>query len=430
MRTHHEKKVKSPDPLAEKPVLIDARRAHQTGIVSYTKNGTAVLKVQRTTYRIPPVHQYDLTQATIFGLNERLTTPELSPVIDPHGNTLREAFNQEWTRYAAALERAGTGKPLDYGIYAFYARERDLVRYCPAFWHRVVAVASSSKLITDPRRRLSWMEIRSRLARTVIAVVGCSVGNNIAHAVVQDMRPDAIKLADKGFYKMENINRVRLGYRGMVGPGSERRNATDLLLRNKATVTATQLYSIDPYINVYAYEEGITPQNIARFFNGTGREPPVNIVFEEADDPRVKILIREEARRRRIPLIMLTDAGSAVQLDIMRYDKNKRLPLSHCVSDRELRRTTDAVYDNPGDRVAFFKFVDALIGTDYRKDELQRIIRMRGEIPTSTLIPQLGSTAALAGAIGAEVAARLALGHEYPKRVFFNKRTFTVRKWR
>lgn len=429
MRTLRDTQKTLMDPLAMKPALFDARRAHQTGKLSYTKNRIAVLKTKGTTYRIPLQHQYDLTQATIFGLNERLTVHEFSPVVGPGTRTLRDAFNDEWKRYAAALDRAAAGKPFDYGVYAFYAREGNLVRYCPAFWHRVVAVASNSKLIMDPKHRLTWSEIRSRFARTVVAVVGCSVGQNIAHTIVQDMRPDAIKLADKGLYKMENINRVRLGYHDLVSPGSARKHIADLLLRNKAAVTAAQLYAIDPYIDVYAYEEGITPQNVARFFGGKDGEPNIDMIFEETDDPRVKMMIREEARKRGIPLIMITDAGSAVQLDIMRYDNVKRLPLSHRISDKKLRAATDAVYDNPGDRDVFFKFVDALIGTDWRDGELDRIIRLKSEIPTSTLIPQLGSTAALAGAIGAETAARLVLGHEYPRRILFNKHTFTVRKW-
>jgi hypothetical protein len=148
-----------------------------------------------------------------------------------------------------------------------------------------------------------------------------------------------------------------------------------------------------------------------------------------ADDPMIKILLREEARRRKIPLVMVTDAGSAVQLDISRHDLNKKENLTYGLSDKDLHKSMAAVYDNPGNRQKFYEFVDALIGRDYRMGELEKIIRGELEIPTSTIIPQLGSTAAMAGAIAAEAVARIRLGHIYPRRVIINKHTFEVKKY-
>lgn len=411
--------------LIQRPYLIQAVIAHRKKIVTYRKNGTAEVRKGGNVIIIPRKNQFDLTQATIFGLNERLTSSATSPVIKK-GETLRDEFNIEWDRYTKALQRA-KASILDYGVYAYYAERNHLVRYCSPYWHRVVAIASSGKLIADPGDKYSWKQIRDIFENTTIAIAGGSVGNNIMHLAVMDLRPRYVKIADKSLYKMENINRVRLSYWDIVRSNDKRASFIDSLLRNKAEVMASQLYSIDPYLKVYVYNEGVHEKNINRFLDRSGTEPKADILIEEVDDPNTKLLLRDEARKRKIPLIMGSDMGSCVQIDILRYDKNPHLSLTYGIKDKKLRVSTKKFYDNPTNHDIFFQFVDDLIGTDYRQDELKKIIHKETEIPTSTIIPQLGSTAAVTGGIVAEAIARLRLGYDYPSRVIINKRTFAIK---
>ncbi len=413
-----------------KPIILEASEAHKNKVVVYDSVGNATLNLSEVDpIIIPAEKQFDLTQATIFGLNERLTMSATSPVIDKSGKTLRDEFNLEWEIYAQKLF-AVDGGYLDYGFYAYYKERNELVRYCPPFWHHVVSVASSSKLLADKKNSLSWAQIRNLFENTTIAVAGCSVGSSVIHSAIMDMRPKNIKIADKSVYKMENINRVRLGYAEMVKSQAERTSAADLSLKNKAKVIAAQLYAIDPFLNVYIYDEGIDEKNIESFLGEKDGEPKTDVVVEEVDDPRIKIFIRQEARRRGLPVVMVTDIGSAVQLDVLRYDKDKNLPLSFGISDEELIAKMEKVYEEAGNRKAFFEFVDALIGKDYRHGELNEIIEQRVEIPTSTIIPQLGSTVAMAGAIAAECVARIRLGFDSPSRAIIDKHTFTVKVYR
>jgi len=312
-------------------------------------------------------------------------------------------------------------------MYAYYERTNDLVRFCDPFWHRVVACASSSKLITEPEQKLTWAEIRNIFENTTVAICGGSVGNNVLHSTVMDLRPQHVKIADKSLYKIENINRVRLTYTDVVYSNQFRKSRTETLLRNKAEVSAMQLYSIDPFLMVHAYPEGITQANIDRFFDGSKDEPKADIIVDEVDDPRIKVLLREEARKRRIPLIMVTDVGSSVQLDVLRYDLDPHLFLTYGATDQALYAAVEECEQKPGNREAFFRFVDTLIGAEYRRGELERIILEKSEIPTATMIPQLGSTAAVAGGIAAEAIARIRLGHQYPPRSLIDKRTFETR---
>lgn len=416
--------------LFAKPLILDAEEAHKNGVIVYDNDNSASLKLSSgKVVVIPPDKQFDLTQATIFGLNERLTMAATSPVIDKDGQTLREKFNTEWEKYSEKLSEI-EGNRLDYGFYAYYEERNDLVRFCPPFWHHVVSVASSSKLLADPKNSLTWAEIRNVFENTTIAVAGCSVGSSVINAAVMDLRPKNLKIADKSVYKMENINRVRLAYYEMVKNQAQRSSAVDMSLKNKAKVVADQLYSIDPFLNVYVYDEGINASNIESFLGEGEGGPKTSVVVEEVDDPRIKIFIREEARKKGLPVLMVTDIGSSVQLDVLRYDKDKNLPLSWGVSDDVLKEKMEKVYEQAGNKKVFFEFVDALIGKDYRAGELNEIIEERVEIPTSTIIPQLGSTVAMAGAIAAESIARIVLGFDLPSRVIINKQTFEVKVYR
>ena len=416
--------------LVLKPLIFEAEQAHKNEVIIYDNFSNAKIKLPSGDMVIvPPEKQFDLTQATIFGLNERLTMASTSPVISLDGRTLREEFNDEWEKYSDKLGQI-EGYRLDYGYYAYYQERNDLVRFCPSFWHHVVSVASSSKLLADPKNSLSWAEIRNLFENTTVAVAGCSVGSSVINSVIMDLRPKNIKIADKSVYKMENINRVRLSYYEMVRSQSQRSSIMDMSLKNKAKVVADQLYSIDPFLNVFVYDEGINTENIKQFLDGCEGELKANIVVEEVDDPRIKILVREEARKRGLPVVMVTDIGSAVQLDVLRYDKDKNLPLSWGIEDGILKEKMERVYEQAGNKKVFFEFVDALIGKDYRQGELNEIIEERVEIPTSTIIPQLGSTVAMAGAVAAESVARITLGYDLPMRVLINKHTFEVKIYR
>lgn len=412
-----------------KPICLDAKTALEQKQIWFDNEKNAHLLLPHGEMLIPPSHQYSLLEATLFGLNERLTQASTSPVMDESGATLRDLFNEEWEKYNEAIMTSET-LAVPYGVYVYYAEKNDLVTYAPAFWHKIVSVATSSKLIADSEKKLSWKQIREVLEKTTVAVAGCSVGSNVAHMVVMDMRPNAIKLADKSLYKMENINRVRLQYNEIVKSNAERGESFGLPLQNKAETTARQIYGIDPFLDIHVYPEGVHEGNIEQFLSGGESEPAADILVEEVDDPRVKLFLRQQARERKIPLIMVTDIGSCVQLDVVRFDLEPNTPFTFGTTDEALQAATDAVYTDAGNKKVFFDFVDTLIGKDYRTDELLEILEGRCEIPTSTIIPQLGSTAAMAGAIAAETIARIRLGQTYPSRMIFNKKTFEVKVYK
>src|SRR6185312_10765787 len=76
-----------------------------------------------------------------------------------------------------------------------------------------------------------------------------------------------------------------------------------------------------PYLRVLTTPEGITADNLGAFLDD------LDLVIEECDSLDVKLLVREAARQRRIPVLMETsDRGI---LDVERYDLEPDRPLFH-----------------------------------------------------------------------------------------------------
>ncbi|WP_443209109.1 Rv1355c family protein [Rhodococcus rhodochrous] len=88
-------------------------------------------------------------------------------------------------------------------------------------------------------------------------------------------------------------------------------SVTDLGV-NKAVIAARRIAELDPYLPVEVWTDGVTPDTVGAFCRG------LDVVVDECDSLDVKLLIRTEAARRRLPVVMHTsDRGL---LDVERFD--------------------------------------------------------------------------------------------------------------
>lgn len=383
-----------------KPILINT--SQYPDVLTSRSDGTMVWEggLRRSRKKFSKEHVFDLALPAMYGLFD-----DLIP-----GAELTEQFLEEWECFQKAYSSPDSN--IQYGIWFYYPLGKHLVRFAPTFWHRLALLTRTSTLLRDSALQKTWQEVRHIFDRAVIAIAGCSVGNNAAHAVAGDLRPLHIKLADQKDFHIPNANRVRLGY-GDFG-------------RNKALVTAEQLHAVDPFLRISDFQEGIHSGNIADFVGGNKdlEEPPASVVIEETDDPDIKIFIRKAARSWGVPVIMVSDLGSAVQLDIRRFDKDRTLSLAACgMSDEELYDRRDSWQRDLANRDLFYEFAFALIGKNYRHVEEFRRIIFQEDPPFFASVPQLGSTAMMAGGVAAEAVGRLLLGFPMPERMFINKHT-------
>jgi hypothetical protein len=164
----------------------------------------------------------------------------------------------------------------------------------------------------DRNRNKIDPEEQDRLGRLKVGVVGLSGGHTVAHVLALEGLCGELRLADLDTIELPNLNRLPV-------------SVLDLAL-NKAVATARRIAEVDPYLPVAIFPEGLTTANVARFMDG------LDVVVEECDSLDVKLLVREAARDRGIPVLMGTsDRGL---FDVERFDlEPQRAPFHGLLGD-------------------------------------------------------------------------------------------------
>ena len=173
-------------------------------------------------------------------------------------------------------------------------------------WRRTVAGVLGPRGFRAVRlnrnRNLITVEEQSRLAQLRVGVVGLSVGHAIAHIVAQQGLCGQLRLADFDELELSNLNRV---------PAT----VFDLGF-NKAQLAARRIAELDPYLPVEVFDRGIAADSVEAFLDD------VDILVEECDSLDTKVLVRQAARARRIPVLMAT--GDRGTLDVERFDLDRK----------------------------------------------------------------------------------------------------------
>lgn len=183
--------------------------------------------------------------------------------------------------------------------WAYYPWRRSVIGVLGPLAYRRVRLDRNRNLITATEQ--------DRLGGLRIGIVGLSVGHVIAHTLATEGVCGELRLADFDTLELTNLNRV---------PAS----VFDLGV-NKAVLAARRIAEIDPYLTVTVQPAGLTPANLDAFLDG------LDIVVEECDSLDMKAMIREAARRRRLPVLMATsDRGL---MDVERFDLEPTRPILH-----------------------------------------------------------------------------------------------------
>lgn len=178
-------------------------------------------------------------------------------------------------------------------------------------WRRtLVAVLAPHlfrRLRLDRNRNKITLAEQGAFARLRIGVVGLSVGHAIAHTLALEGLCGQLRLADNDTIELSNLNRI---------PAT----IFDLGV-NKAVVLSRRIAELDPYLVTEVFTTGLTEECMAEFFDG------LDIVVEECDSLDMKLRVREEAKKRGIPVLMETsDRGL---FDVERFDLEPHRELFH-----------------------------------------------------------------------------------------------------
>ncbi len=210
--------------------------------------------------------------------------------IDTHsfiGTPKEEAYTTgEFKNYASSKESAF--------VYVYFPWLNTLVKTVDALDYYRLKTNRNQDLITAAEQE--------KLRDYKVAVLGMSVGSNIAFVLAQAGISNRIILADFDELDTSNLNRILAGVHE-VG-------------LNKTFVAAHRIYEDNPFAEVTTMPEGINESNLEALIK-TGE---VDCIIEEIDDLPFKIHARLLAMKYKIPVVMVTDNGDGVILHVERYD--------------------------------------------------------------------------------------------------------------
>ena len=172
---------------------------------------------------------------------------------------------------------------------------------------RVLGPRGFDQLRLDRNRNKITSEEQARFRDLRVGVVGLSVGHAVAHTLALEGLCGELRLADFDELDLSNLNRV---------PSS----VFDLGV-NKAVAAARRIAELDPYLRVQVFPDGVNAATLDGFLDG------LDLVVEECDSIDTKLLIRQHARARGIPVVMETSDGGV--LDVERFDLEPDRPVFH-----------------------------------------------------------------------------------------------------
>lgn len=295
---------------------------------------------------------------------------------DPAVRTIDRLASQR-QELAALLPPVDTELAAEPDCFVYYPWRRVLVRMLgPRAFRRLRLDRNRNKITTEEQDRLRSLRV---------GVVGLSVGHAIAHLLAMEGLCGELRLADFDRLETTNLNRI---------PGTVLDLGT-----NKAVVAARRIAEVDPYLTVSVLVQGVDEGNVDRFLGG------LDVVVEECDALDVKVMVREVARRQRIPVLMETsDRGL---FDVERFDLEADRPLFHGLMP-DLSSSAIAGL-SPQDKVPY---VLGILEPDQVSSRGAASLAEVGR--TLATWPQLGGDVTLGAATTAAAVRRLGLGQPLP----------------
>ena len=285
-------------------------------------------------------------------------------------------FKKEFEEYFAKLSAE---KPMMMrGNWVYYPWLATLVHLLEDTDFQRVRTARNRNLINE--------EEQKKFYNSVVGVGGLSVGNSVTLAIVLQGGAKYLRLADFDALALTNLNRIRGG--------------VESLGLKKVEMTARQIYTLNPYAEVEIFPEGLNPNNIEKFFSGP---PKLDIVIDELDNIAVKYLIREQAKKHGVPVVMGADNGDNAVVDVERYDLDPNTPFFH-------GRLGDVGYEQllNLDKFGIGRTITQHIGPENITEKMQNSLLEMGKTIVSW--PQLGGAALLNGSAVAYCVRRILNG--------------------
>lgn len=295
-------------------------------------------------------------------------------IIDTVKSSLQELFFIRYPQFKKEMPKAQ--KPL-----ANFLEKNKKVKtiwiYYP-WLNKVIRSLSEEiyfELRTARNRNIITKEEQENYRNCKVGLIGLSVGSNILLALVLNGGPKTLKITDPDTIEISNLNRLRapLSAVGM----------------NKTVFASQQIWEIDPFADLHLWPEGINEITLEDFILSP---PQLDILIDEMDNLSLKVRARQIARRNRIPVIMATNKGDNILIDIERFDLEPNRPILHnLIKETSLEKLKTLSYQE------WVKISTSLVGKNDLSLRLKESLKEIGK--TIAAVPQLGTTALISGSI-------------------------------
>lgn len=322
-----------------------------------------------------------ITNNPIFAVIDNYAEQYAELLLSKNAHLYRANYDVQVASIESLLEEHyGKQKPWKLGSWVYFPWNGQLVH--------ILAQSDFEALRTIRNRDLVTTDEQAKLFKFDAVAFGMSVGSAGALALGISGISRRIKLVDGAVISGSNLNRIMTGV-SSVG-------------QIKSTVIGRQIYEMNPYSTV-EYFDKVTDQNISKIM---GEPWPVQVAIDEIDDIEMKIRIRMEARKQKIPVIMATELGDTVMLDVERYDLEPNRPLFHGV----IPGIEEVINKQLENHREWMKYAVKIIDPNNMPIKMQQSLMKIG----STIVthPQLGSTVMITGGVLAFAVKSIALGHK------------------
>ena len=280
------------------------------------------------------------------------------------------------------------------GLWVYYPWHKKIVHILRKNHYNQLRTSRNLGLIL-PAEQKKFEKIKAGIA-------GLNIGNSAAACIALEGGCQYMKLADNDILELSNLNRLR---------GS----TIDLGLK-KAVLTARQVYEINPFARVKMFPRGIIPGQEEKFL----LKPKIDILIEEMDNLKLKISIREKARKYGIPVLMATTDGPNLIIDLERFDINPKLPLLNGHLKEKIRKRiyeTELKKENFQEIVSLFR--DFVGANKFISERISQSFPLVGK--KLVAVPQLAEGTFLRGAAICFFTRQIATGKKAPSGRYYLK---------
>ncbi len=285
-------------------------------------------------------------------------------------------------QFASFAAEFGSGDTDCYGFWVYFPWNGVVVHFPTQEDLGKLRGSRNRNLITDTER-LTLSNNKT------ILILGLSVGSNVVDSLLMQGIGSRYILVDMDTLGPTNLNRIRSSY--------------DQLGVHKVDVVAKKISELDPYIQQVHYKDGINETNLEEIL----QKYRPDIIVDEMDSLRMKVVIRQRARAESIPVLMATDDGDDILLDIERFDLDNQQPILHGVLPQSI------VEDILANKKMSRQESGAIIGKYFVGLHNVPIRMMESLLEVGRTLPswpQLGAAAVLSGLYVAYAAKKILLG--------------------